>query len=125
MLVGSIWYFTMDIALFIDENDLDWIFGCNNNRNIKFKGRWDTPEMLSLLYRNSIAPTVSSINYSVWEIEAKIRGIGNVKLIMSECIHGRRYDVTNLIESKVRDILEMYLKHRDIEAIHRTSNKES
>lgn len=75
--------------------------------------------MLNLLYRDSIALTGSGDNYSVWEIEAKINGIGNVKLIISKSIHGRRYYVTNSIELKAKNILEMYLKHPDIETIHR------
>jgi len=119
MVAGDTWYFTEDIVSFLNENNLDWISGCKGNRNIKFRGRWTTPDKINLPYRDSISIRVSGDNYSVWEIEARIRGIGNVKLIISEGIHGRRYYATNLIELKAKALLELYLKRWDIEVIHK------
>lgn len=75
--------------------------------------------MLNPLYSDSTSITVSEDNYSVCEIEAKIRGIRDARMIIYEGTHERRYYVTNRVEWIAKDILEIYLKRRDIEVIYR------
>jgi len=109
MVVGNTWYFTEDIVSFLNNNNLDRVFACKGNRNINSD---IPPDKINLPYSDSVALTLSGDNYSVWEINARIKGIGYAKIIISDGVHGRRYYATNLIELKSNDILEIYLKRR-------------
>jgi Archaeal putative transposase ISC1217. len=48
-----------------------------------------------------------------------IKGMGKVKVIISEGINGRRYYATNRTEWPMKNIMETYLRRWDIEVIHR------
>ena len=102
--------FTKDMVVFLDENNIDWVFWCNWNRNIKFRGKCITPDVLNLPYIDPTCITVSGENYSAFEIEGNLKGIGNVTLIISDGIHERRYYVTNCLKLIAIGILELYMK---------------
>jgi hypothetical protein len=119
VVTGDIWYFTRDMVKFLGENRKDWVFQSKGNRNIRIGRRWTTLDSLDLGYHESTMLTISGNNYSVWERVGKMKGIGQVKVIVSEGINGRRYYVTNRKDWKAKGILETYLRRWDIEVMHR------
>ncbi len=118
-VTGDAWYFTSDLIEFLNNNRKDWVFQCKGNRRIKIRGRWTTLDSISLGYEDAETLTISGNVYTAWSIEGRIRGIGSVKIVISEGINGRRYYATNRREWSIKKILKTYLHRWDIEVIHR------
>ncbi len=90
-VTGDALYFTSDLVEFLNEKKKDWVFQGKGNQKIKIKGRWTTLDSISLSYENAETLSISGNLYNVWNIEGRIRGIGTVKIVISEGINGRRY----------------------------------
>ena len=118
-VTGDIWYFTKGLMSFLNEKRLNWVFQSKGNRNIRIRGGWTTLDSLSLPYRESQTIRLSGNTYSVWEVQGKLKGMGEVKVVISEGVNGKRYYATNRSEWNMKRIMETYLRRRDIEVIHR------
>ena len=118
-VTGDIWYFTRDLIRFLNSKSLSWVFQSKGNRKIKIRGRWTTLDATSPGYKESDIMKISGNTYTVWEVDGKIRGMGNVKAIISEGVNGRRYYITNRTGWSPERVLETYLRRWDIEVMHR------
>ncbi len=108
---------TKDLIAFLNSNNLNWVFQSKGNRKIEVRGRWTTIDALSPGYQDSETITVSENLYTVWEIEVRMKGMGPVKVIISEV--GRRYYVINRTDWKMKKVMETYMHGWDIEVMHR------
>ena len=115
-VTGDIWYFTKGLMSFLNEKRLNWVFQSKGNRNIRIRGGWTTLDSLSLPYRESQTIRLSGNTYSVWEVQGKLKGMGEVKVVISEGVNGKRYYATNRSEWNMKRIMETYLRRRDISA---------
>ena len=109
---------------YLESKKLDWIFQSKSNRKIKIRGRWTTLNLISLSYAHARTMQISGNTYSVWEVEGRVKGIGPVKVIVSEGMNGKRYYVTNRKDWNAKRILESYLRRWDVEVIHRELKQE-
>lgn len=118
-VTGDAWYFTKDIISFLNGKKLNWVFQSKGNRKVRIRGRWTTLDSIFLPYSKSQTIKLSGNTYSVWEVKGKIKGMGEVKVIISEGINGKRYYATNRSEWNMKRIMETYLRRWDIEVMHR------
>ena len=70
-------------------------------------------------YEDSEIVGISGNIYNVCETVGRIKGIGNVKIVISEGKNGIRYYVTNMIGWDLMKIMETYLRRWGIEVLHR------
>ncbi len=88
-VTGDAWYFTKGLMPFLNEKRLNWVFQSKGNRNIRIRGRWTALDSLPLPYRESQAIRLSGNTYSVWGVQGKIKGMGEVKVVISEGVNGK------------------------------------
>ncbi|MGC8726367.1 MAG: transposase, partial [Thermoplasmata archaeon] len=118
-VTGDVWYFTKDIVTFLNSKGISWVFQSKGNRRIKVKGRWTTLDSLQLYIHDSNIVNISGNVYNIWEVEGEIKGVGYIKVVISEGKNGKRYYVTNKVEWGMIKILETYQRRWNVEVIHR------
>ncbi len=115
------WYFAAKLTNFLESPGKDWISETKSDRKILVDGKWIGIGE----YEESLSPsdmdcyTIEGKQYFTKSIVTTIRKIGEVRIVVSRGMEGKKFFVTNLIGWKPKRIMEMYLRRWDIETMHR------
>jgi hypothetical protein len=86
---------------------------------VKIQGRWIPLDDLILPHAESQLLTIDGEIYSAWEKEVYIRGIGKLKLVVTDGINGKKYYMTNRLDWDSRKVIGTFLNRWEIEVMHR------
>ena len=119
-VVFDSWYFASGLVRFLEREERDWITEAKGNRLILVDGEW----IRISDYARSLDPgrmkciTIGGKQYFTRSIITRMKKIGEVRIVVSRGIDSEKF-VTNRIDWKPKEIVEMYLRRWDIETMHR------
>ena len=78
----------------------------------------------SLNLRDMTAYRVDESTYFMKGITTRMKNVGRVQVGVSQGQNAEKFFVTNMIEWKPKQIMEMYLRRWDIEVMHRENKQD-
>ena len=125
-VVFDSWYFASRLVRFLERENKGWVTEAKNNRKIFVGEEWMRLKdyAASLNFRDMTACKVDENTYFMKSITTRMKNIGRVQVRVSRGQNAEKFFVTNMIEWKPKQIMEMYLRRWDIEIMHRENKQD-